>query len=199
MSNVLQYDDFIARLLSDDITMTYLRAMSKVDSGGWTKQDAVERRNMRNSENLSRKGLSYIVLENGNPIGICGLRSIDWMNRSGEMGVILHHTAWRRGICAEAHGLMLDYIYNTLKLHRVFFITATTNNAMIGFCRSVLRAHHDGTMRDFFALSAHDAAAGYVNAEIYSILSHEWPSIREKVFERVSAHSTPSSTSSVVS
>lgn len=159
--------------------MQHLRAMSKEDCGGWSLQDAANRREMRNQENMTRRGLSYIILEEGCPIGICGLRSIDWTNRSGEMGVILHHTAWSRGICAEAHFIVLDYIFDTMNLHRIFLTTSSTNAAMIGFCRSVLQAHHDGTMRDFFALSATNTSAGYENAEIYSILSHEWPAVRD--------------------
>jgi hypothetical protein len=63
------------------------------------------------------------------------------------MGTIIDPKYWGRGYSAEAHLLVMDCAFNELKLHRIFFVTASDNHAMKKFLAETLKAYHEGTMR----------------------------------------------------
>ena len=171
----------IAHLLSDQAAMEHLLAMSKICGGGWTVDDAAGRRTRQEKEftaGQSFNGAIYTNVQN-HFAGIGGFRSIDWWNRSAEMGIILSPTFWRRGICVDVHFTCLRFAFEDLCLNRIEFKTASSNTGMIRFCENVLNAKHEGTLRDAFpAKSTNDAFKLYSNVELYSVMSYEWPDLK---------------------
>ena len=58
-------DESIAKLLSCDVSMKYLSAMSKKDVGGWTIADAANRREYCTAQQLSSNGwFGNVLLKN---------------------------------------------------------------------------------------------------------------------------------------
>lgn len=178
-----EHDLKIAELLSNEQAMLHLRAMSKQDVGGWKVEDAAKRREFTTSEQLNKKGwFCNMTLKDSNEfIGIVGLRDIDWYNRSGEMGIIIHPEYWGKGYSGEAHYLIFTHAFEVLKLERIIFVTASSNTGMIAFCSMVLGAYHEGTGRNRFARSWTDPSQGYDNTEHYSVLSEEWHALKAKL------------------
>lgn len=193
-------DEHIAALLSNEGCMLYLTAMSKRDVGGWSLNDAKRRREYQAVEQMNERGWFCCISEQltTNFVGICGLRTIDWSNRSAEMGIILHPDSWGKKYSIEAHLAILGTAFMSLKLHRICFVTSERNHPMISFCRNVLGANHDGTMKDAFALSYDDPAEGYENALMFSLLSTQWSQTEENLRNKLAGgdglRSIPTST-----
>lgn len=181
-----KFDEPIAQLLSDDQAMKYLQAMSKKDVGGWTLEDAKNRR-LTHEGMFERKQGWFATLElneTGEFVGIAGLRDIDWFNRAGEMGIIISPEHWSKGYSGEAHYIIFKHAFEVLGLERIFFVTSSANTAMISFCRNVLKACHEGTSRNRFARSWTDSSAGYENTETFSVLSGEWPEVKARLEQK---------------
>jgi RimJ/RimL family protein N-acetyltransferase len=169
-------------MFSNPIEMQYLTAMSKIDSGGWTKEDAKHRR-LDQEENQKRNLCWNCVatLKTGEFIGVCGLRSIDHWNKSGEMGIILKQEYWGQRYSAEIHFWILQHVFESMELNRVTFITSSRNTPMIQFCRIALQATHEGTLRDYFPMG-HQS---FESVELYSLLGRDWPVTKESLLTRL--------------
>lgn len=189
-------DKDIAGLLSDAVAMKHLTAMANLRGGGWSEGDAAERRVRQTTEFLAGNSLNGAIylppsgaagtegVEGETPVfaGIGGFRSIDWWNRSAEMGVILTPTCWRQGISAEVHLLCFTVAFEELCLNRIEFKTASSNTPMRQFLTQVLGANHDGTLRDAFPVyKTTDIFKLYENAELYSVLACEWPNLKKRL------------------
>lgn len=57
--------------------------------------------------------------ETGKMIGTCGLHDTQTPHRSAEMGYVINPDFWNKGIATEAGRVLLDFGFNTLKLHRI--------------------------------------------------------------------------------
>lgn len=180
-------DGDVAALLSDPWAMQHLVAMSKPSCGGWSKQDAAARRVRQTAEYAAGSSFNGIIATAaGEFAGIGGLRSIDWWSRSAEMGIILRPCCWRKGLSVEVHYLCFVHAFEELCLNRIEFKTASSNTAMVAFCKEVLSANHDGTLRDAFpANDTADIFRLYCNVELFSVLSGEWPALKTRLRERM--------------
>lgn len=157
--------------------MQYLSAMSRIDIGGWSIEDAKNRRLLQ--EDNQKKLLCWncvIMLKTGEFIGIGGLRSIDHWNKSGEMGIILKQDYWGQKFSMEIHLAVLEYAFERLELNRITFVTSSRNTPMIKFCQNILQATREGTLRDFFPSSNQPLPGtnNFESAELYTILKSEW-------------------------
>ena len=137
--------------------MAHLKAMSKISLGGWSIEDAANRRKYQECGFAAKTSHNCVILATNRAgeephefAGICGFRAIDWWNRSAEMGVIVHPRYFRRGISTKVHMICMRLGFEGLHLNRIEFRTASSNTAMITFCREVIGATYEGTMRDFF-------------------------------------------------
>jgi len=183
-------DDAIAALLSDPVAMQHLVAMSLPRSGGWTVDAASARRQRQTTEFENGSSLNGAIYASGASksefAGIGGFRSIDWWNRSAEMGIILAPPFWRQGISVEVHYLCFVHAFEELCLNRIEFKTASSNTGMVKFCKDVLNANHDGTLRDAFpANDSSDPFKLYCDVELYSVLACEWPSLKAKLRKKL--------------
>jgi [ribosomal protein S5]-alanine N-acetyltransferase len=174
-------------MLSSPQEMQFLRAMSRIDSGGWSEEDAMRRRVTQEETQQQNACWNCVAtLKTGEFIGICGLRSIDQWNKSGEMGIILKHEYWGQGYSVEIHLAILGYAFESIGLNRITFVTSSKNAPMIKFCQNILRATHEGTLRDFFPIrsQAVPGVHNYESAELYTILQSEWESTKASLSER---------------
>lgn len=210
-----KFDRDVASLCSNEVAMEHLSFMTKQSSGGWSEEDAAQRRNIQERSYAAGEGFNCIILrklqvssvkpENdglGDQCGlseecvdsddeafsgVCGFRQIDWWNRSAEMGIILHPDCFRQRVSCKAHILCLKFGFEDLGLNRIEFRTAASNTGMVLFCREVMGATHEGTLRDFFPLpvSSFNAVKGFAHVDIFSILQSEWPAVKERLLAKL--------------
>ena len=65
-------------------------------------------------------------------IGKCILFQFSQENHRAEIGYILNRKYWRQGLTYQALGAVIDFAFNTLKLHRIEADIDTENLASIG-------------------------------------------------------------------
>jgi hypothetical protein len=58
---------------------------------------------------------------------------------------------------------------------------------MVKFCKDILGANHDGTLRDAFpATYSIDAFRLYSDVEMFSVVASEWPALKIQLQNRMS-------------
>ncbi|MDD4288390.1 MAG: GNAT family protein [Atribacterota bacterium] len=85
-------------------------------------------------ENLYKEGyhFSIIKLKNDELIGICGLLSVDKINRTAEAGIFIGSKKyWNKGYGTEAMNLLLDYSFNLLNMNSIFLRVHSFNKRAI--------------------------------------------------------------------
>jgi len=89
-------------------------------------------------------------------------------HRSGEVGYALRKDHWGQGLACEAAGVIVDFAFTTLGLHRVVAATGPENVAS----RAVLDRlgfRHEGRMRDHVFTNG-----AWRDSLLYAVLDHEW-------------------------
>jgi len=101
-------------------------------------------------------------------VGVIGFRSLDPLNRSGEIGYWLAESCQGKGIMTAACQALVDFGFETLKLHRVVIRCATGNQKS---CRIPERLDFgfEGIAREAECLYDH-----FVDLNVYALLSHQW-------------------------
>lgn len=69
-----------------------------------------------------------IIFEN-QIVGIIGTHQIDWMNQRTSVGYWVRRESTRNNFATEATAILLQYLFEGLRLHRVFIQAATDNGA----------------------------------------------------------------------
>jgi ribosomal-protein-alanine N-acetyltransferase len=104
-------------------------------------------------------------------IGNLSLQNINWVYRSAEFAILLGDKSfWKKGIATEAAGLMVDYAFRRLNLHRVYCATSSENKGMQGLAGK-LKMQKEGVRRDdiYKEGSYHDIIEyGVLRDEFYS-------------------------------
>jgi len=106
-------------------------------------------------------------------IGAVELNIRDEVNRTGEIGYILHPDFWGRGIAGEAAAQVLQFAFNDQKLHRVF-ATCDPRNAASYRVLEKLGMSKEGRLRENIRLRD-----GWRDSLVYSILEEEWRESRQ--------------------
>lgn len=113
--------------------------------------------------------LAIVLKESDKHIGNTGLHGIDWKDRQAELGIMIGEKGeWGKGYGAEALGLMLDYAFTKLNLHRVY-LRVYANNPRAIRCYEKLGFRHEGTLRE-----SHFAEGRYWDTLIMGLLQREW-------------------------
>jgi len=111
-----------------------------------------------------------IVLKDGDrPIGVTGLKDIDFRNRNAEFGIAIgEKECWGQGYGTEAARLMVDHAFATLNLHRVSLRVNENNERGI---RSYRRAgfQKEGVLREDYYRDGQ-----YWDMTVMGILKAEW-------------------------
>jgi RimJ/RimL family protein N-acetyltransferase len=133
---------------------------------------------------------AQIEVASGRAIGITTYRDVDERNRTLEIGgTWLGRPWWRSAINTEAKLLFLGHAFDVLRANRVAIKTDIRNErsqaaiARLGAVREGVLRHQmirpDGSLRD---------------TVLFSVLSEEWPAVREHLRARLAAHRVTSAT-----
>ncbi len=111
-----------------------------------------------------------IALKEGDRlIGSCGLHRADLPNRSAELGIVIGERSFQGlGHGSEAMGLLLEYGFDTLGLHRVF-LRVYANNP-----RGIRCYEKCGFVREGVHREARWWGGRWWDILEYGILEHEW-------------------------
>lgn len=104
-----------------------------------------------------------------NHIGNITLRSIDWINCSAELSVIVGESGWwNQGITTEAGKIVLKHGFEKLGLNRIWLGASSDN---IGMCRAAKKIGmiQEGNSRDGIFLQGK-----FQDVICYSVLRREW-------------------------
>lgn len=101
------------------------------------------------------------------PVGVCGLTSINYLNRTAEFSLYISPPMQNRGLGKVALRVLLEHGFMNLGLNHIFGETFETNPAQkmfesIGFKK-------DGTRRAFYFRDGR-----FIDAYLYSILAEEF-------------------------
>lgn len=101
-------------------------------------------------------------------MGIICLRHIDPAMRTAQIGTWLGRERWGSGANAEAKGLLLDFAFDHLRLHRVEARIAV-GNARSRRAFERLGARREGILRESFFKDG-----AYHDQHLYVVLEQEW-------------------------
>lgn len=102
-------------------------------------------------------------------IGNVGLSSIDWKNRTAEMGIVIGEKAyWNQGYGTDAIRTMLNLAFGEMNLHRVYLRVDADNERGIA-CYQKAGFQHEGTYRE-----AIFKEGNYQDQHVMSILQSEF-------------------------
>ena len=121
--------------------------------------------------------LAITLADGGRNIGTGALwvRSIN--HGQGELGYFLHPDHWGRGYATEAAGLLLEFGFGTLALHRIF-ATCDPRNAASARVLAKVGMTEEGRLRETMHLRD-----GWSDSAVYGILAQEWrvPAAEQRV------------------
>jgi hypothetical protein len=114
----------------------------------------------------------YAVIPNSTPIqtplvGVCGLTSIDWVNRRAEFSLYIDPDRQKDGLGKAALQTLLHHGFMTLGLNCIWGETFDLNPAAklfegLGFIK-------EGSRRDFYYRDGR-----FIDAHLYSLLRRHW-------------------------
>jgi RimJ/RimL family protein N-acetyltransferase len=131
---------------------------------------AEERKWLESVHERTEDHLFGIALREGERlIGTCGLHGTSLPHRKGELGILIgEKEAQGQGYGAEAIGLLLDYGFGTLGLHRVG-LSVYSNNGRGIRCYEKCGFRREGVLRE-----ARWWAGRWWDILEFAILDHEW-------------------------
>ena len=118
----------------------------------------------------SRKQRRYVILnrENDELVGVIRVDQIDLVNRSCEIGADVLPSMRRQGVASEAYGLIINYLFNTMGIHRLQLLTLVSNRAAINLYEK-LGFKREGILRESIARDGN-----FIDLILMSLLSQEW-------------------------
>ena len=121
--------------------------------------------------------LNPAKIEQNKHIGNISLHSIDWINRSAELSVIIGETDyWKKGITTEAGKIVLWHGFEKLNMNRIWLGTSGNNIGMNRVAKKIGMIQ-EGNLRQGIFLNGK-----FKDVINYSILREEWnePIISDK-------------------
>lgn len=114
------------------------------------------------------KSLNTVILYKGNIVGVAGFNSIDWLNKTAQIGYWLGEEFQGNGIMTNVAKTLTEYAFSELKLNKVEIRVAFGNKKS----RSIperLGFVNEGCIRQAEWLYDH-----YVDHIVYGALVEEW-------------------------
>jgi RimJ/RimL family protein N-acetyltransferase len=104
-----------------------------------------------------------------NLVGDCGFFNIDWRNRSAELGIFIGEKSnWNQGYGSETMGLLLQFGFTTLNLHRIFLRVFEDNQ------RAIKAYKKAGFVEEGRNRQAVFQEGSYFDVLLMSVLRTEW-------------------------
>lgn len=171
-------DEVVLRLLAENNAQELFRAVeeNRAHLGTWLPWVSANRavtdsltfiRFVR-AQFLTSSGLSLAIFVREELAGIITLRSLDWQNRSGEIGYWLAKKFQGRGLMHESTRAVLRCAFRELGLHRVVIRCAPEN------VRSAAIPERIGFVREGVARGAELLNGAFRDLTVYSLLASEW-------------------------
>lgn len=107
------------------------------------------------------------------PIGVCGLTSIDYVNRRGEFSLWIKPALQGRGLGKVALSLLLEHGFSNFGLNLIWGESFAGNQAIRMF--EALGFKRDGLRRAFYFRDGR-----FIDAHLYSILAEEFYASRAR-------------------
>lgn len=120
------------------------------------------------------QGFSLCIFYHGIMVGTIGLHYIDKSDLKTEIGYWLSEDQQGKGIMHRSCLALIDYCFNTLKLHRIEIRCAANNKASQRVAKK-LGFKQEGTLRDAFY---HHKV--FYDIIIYGMLADEFKTMKEK-------------------
>ncbi len=124
------------------------------------------------AEKLYRNGEFYdwaiVDRASGKMIGTCGFPLISELNRSAEVGYVLHPDFWGKGYATEVLELLLSFAFIDLHLHRVearCFESHAASRRVMEKCRM----RYEGSLRDALLVNGK-----YETIAVYGAVAEEF-------------------------
>lgn len=132
-----------------------------------TQQYIADIRSQQLTQPRSRFTFAVVWKETATVIGAAELSSIDTVNRSAEIGYILHPDYWRKGIAAEVAAWLLKVGFEEHRMHRIW---ASCDPRNIGSQKVLekIGMTKEGLLRQNIRMNA-----GWRDSLIYSQLEEE--------------------------
>jgi ribosomal-protein-alanine N-acetyltransferase len=105
--------------------------------------------------------------EDGKPVGVCGLTSIDYVNRRAEFSLYTAPDLHNNGYGRNGLKTLFDYGFKTLGLNVIWGETFEGNPAARLFLKLGMKL--EGVRRDFYFKEGQ-----FIDAYLYSVLASEW-------------------------
>ena len=109
----------------------------------------------------------YKILCDGAMVGVCGLTSIDWINRRAEFSLYTDPDKHGHGYGKEALKILLIHAFTNLNLNLIWCESFDGNPAIKMFHEICFK--FDGTRRQFYFKDGK-----YIDAHIASLTAEEW-------------------------
>lgn len=142
--------------------------------GAWPNHPALARKQLAASlGNAEETELAVVELEADRVVGICGIHSLNWIARSGELRILIGEIdCWNQGIGTEVTQLMAAYAFEVLNLNKVW-LGATAEN--VGAVRSYEKCgfRREGVLRQEVFRNGR-----YYDAVRFSMLVTEYRQLR---------------------
>lgn len=100
-------------------------------------------------------------------VGVCGLTSLDWVNRRAEFSLYIGPEHQKKGFAKAALSTLLSHGFRALNLHLIWGESFEGNPACAMFER--LGFFHEGYRRQFYYRDGK-----YIDAHLYSMTAPDW-------------------------
>jgi ribosomal-protein-alanine N-acetyltransferase len=112
-------------------------------------------------------------LDDGKVIGVVDIRIVSRIWKGGEIGYTLSRQYWGQGLNVEAGGLLIDFGFESLSLHRIQAVCHISNH------RSVRTMEKLDMVRERILYGVREHTGEIVDRVVYSILRREWSRRRQ--------------------
>ena len=106
--------------------------------------------------------------ELGQIVGTCTLQHVDTTHKRAEVGIALGSPSWGHGLGPEALGLLIDFVFDELELHRLE-ADVDPNNA-----RSIAMFERLGFQREGYLRERWHLLGEIQDSVLFGLLKHEW-------------------------
>jgi RimJ/RimL family protein N-acetyltransferase len=122
-------------------------------------------------QQASGSALEFVIAarQTGSVIGRCGLFDFEEINAQAGLGYILDRAHWGHGYMREALTGLIQSAFSEMGLRRLEAKVEAQNTASAGLLRR-LGFSREGVLRERWI-----SGGETVDAEVYGLLSHEWP------------------------
>ena len=119
------------------------------------------------SQNNDSKIHMYKITSLGEPVGVCGFTSHDYINRSAEFSLYIDPENHGKGLGKNSLKTLVCHGFRNLNLHSIWGETYEGNPAFKMFID--LGFTHDGTRRESYFRDGR-----FIDSEMVSVLESEW-------------------------